>query len=528
MYCPRLRTDLRCTRKGSGELRDLLSGLSGLLLRRSYSLSSRGDQPPDPRLSFVCRELEGFPSLTPDGGGGEEGLEKGEGRGRGEGGGGGEEVLEVLEVSSHRWPEWVELMETLLRNGYLDRQYGMERGSVAVSKSANRMRTACLDFARDRSELIRHLPRKDIQVIVGSGCPSSDRKVTNSGKRLRSYVGIEEGKVCSSCPLRGSCERAYLNAQEDERGRTVDVMRILLTCGLELAAGSSGIQSFLTKSLEESARRMLRRMVELSMEEMNPNSEKEASCGKQPPPQFSALMKQGDWICPKCDFLNFAKNVKCLRCNGISQDKIRKFKEEYEHLPLKKGDWICDKCNFLNFAKNPRCLQCEEKPSARRLNPGEWECASCNYVNFRKNMLCLKCGWKRPKAAAAAAEDRNDAAGGHRRPSRISFVGDGPPGSAEEGGDFWSSDDGWKSPYEPTDFRGLRTSPGGGSAASAVTARSSSDKERLRAAPPERVMAPIEFDGSCCDDEMTGWFGPRRKDAVKGSWRRAPSSLGGR
>lgn len=49
----------------------------------------------------------------------------------------------------------------------------------------------------------------------------------------------------------------------------------------------------------------------------------------------------------RCNFLNFAKNVKCLRCNGISQEKVRKFKEEFEHLPLKKGDWICDKCDFL-------------------------------------------------------------------------------------------------------------------------------------------------------------------------------------
>lgn len=130
-------------------MRELLAARSGLFRRRGYS---RGDRPPDPRLSFVCRELEGFPSLELSGGGGEEGVEKGEGRGRGGGGGGREEAVGV---ASHRWPEWVELMETLLRNGYLDRYGGMESGSDAVSKSANRIRTACLDFARDRSELIR-------------------------------------------------------------------------------------------------------------------------------------------------------------------------------------------------------------------------------------------------------------------------------------------------------------------------------------------------------------------------------------
>lgn len=42
----------------------------------------------------------------------------------------------------------------------------------------------------------RFLSRKDIQLIARSGCPSIDRKVVNSGKRLRAHVGIEEGDVC--------------------------------------------------------------------------------------------------------------------------------------------------------------------------------------------------------------------------------------------------------------------------------------------------------------------------------------------
>lgn len=44
----------------------------------------------------------------------------------------------------------------------------------------------------------RYFSRKDIQVIAGSGCPSLDRKVVNSGKRLRAHVGIDEGNVCAS------------------------------------------------------------------------------------------------------------------------------------------------------------------------------------------------------------------------------------------------------------------------------------------------------------------------------------------
>ncbi|KAL2545876.1 Ran BP2/NZF zinc finger-like superfamily protein [Forsythia ovata] len=113
-------------------------------------------------------------------------------------------------------------------------------------------------------------------------------------------------------------------------------------------------------------------------------------------------MKQGDWICPKCQFLNFARNIKCLRCDGLCQERLRKLSEDQDHLPPKKGDWICDKCNFLNFARNTRCLQCKEKPPKRQLNPGEWECESCNYINFRRNMICLKCDHRRPIASHTA------------------------------------------------------------------------------------------------------------------------------
>lgn len=41
----------------------------------------------------------------------------------------------------------------------------------------------------------RFLSQKDIGLIVTFGCPSLDRKVVNSGKRLRAHAGIDEGNV---------------------------------------------------------------------------------------------------------------------------------------------------------------------------------------------------------------------------------------------------------------------------------------------------------------------------------------------
>ncbi|XP_007045253.2 PREDICTED: uncharacterized protein LOC18609865 isoform X1 [Theobroma cacao] len=311
---------------------------------------------------------------------------------------------------SHPWQEWVDLMEFLLKRGYFDGDGNpFENGELGL-KEANSIRTACLNFARDRFSLIRYFSRKDILVIAGCGCPSLDRKVVNSGKRLRAYVGIDEGNVCSSCNLRGNCDRAYVKAREDEGGRTVDVMRILLTHGLDSITGSVENKPCQNKLVKESVRRLLKEMVDYSTQDLQSDMPNAApSRGdvwlqhhSSTQGHLKVPMKQGDWLCPKCNFLNFARNIKCLRCDGLYEERLRQLREGQDNLPLKKGDWICDRCNFLNFAKNTRCLQCKEKPPKRHLNPGEWECESCNYINFRRNMVCLKCDHKRPKVPIAS------------------------------------------------------------------------------------------------------------------------------
>ncbi|KAL4580622.1 hypothetical protein LXL04_016822 [Taraxacum kok-saghyz] len=40
-----------------------------------------------------------------------------------------------------------------------------------------------------------YFTRGDIHAVAGSGCPSIDWKVVNSGKRLRAYIGIDEGNL---------------------------------------------------------------------------------------------------------------------------------------------------------------------------------------------------------------------------------------------------------------------------------------------------------------------------------------------
>lgn len=42
---------------------------------------------------------------------------------------------------------------------------------------------------------IRSLSRQDIQILVGYGCPSADRKLVFSAKLLRKLVHLDEGDV---------------------------------------------------------------------------------------------------------------------------------------------------------------------------------------------------------------------------------------------------------------------------------------------------------------------------------------------
>ncbi|XP_072992314.1 uncharacterized protein [Typha latifolia] len=509
------------------------------LCRFSHSLRS----PIDPKLGFLREELQ---TLKPASSDAPERVREGSSGVKG-GGGGDKQGGREVEIS-HPWPEWVELMDFLLKKGYLDRS-ASRNDPWGGSKDSNLIRSACLNFGRDRFDLIRYLSRIDIQIVVRCGCPSIDRKVVNSGKRLRAHVGVEEGDVCSSCSFRERCERAYVKPCEDEDGRTVDVMRILLTYGLDIVTGSVENQACLGKVVKRSVRKLLKEIVEFSVKDIGSNSPTTVSGMSLSRPgdlnrhqmfkgQPLVPMKQGDWICPKCNFLNFAKNIKCLRCNGEFQERYKMLHEDQRHLPLKKGDWICEKCNFLNFAKNTNCLQCHEKPPKRHLNPGEWECVSCNYINFRRNMVCLKCDWKRPKALNSqdiSSSLRDDQS--HCKNNTISFVRDSSKpnrqhfaqrksATLEEDSDLWSSEedddinnlDKWNNSVEFDEFPIM----GGTSAVSQdplVRAKWKEEmlknskrfsregtEERNEAFDPMRPKISVELDDSSDDDEIATWF----------------------
>ncbi|XVF42659.1 hypothetical protein PTKIN_Ptkin01aG0382400 [Pterospermum kingtungense] len=67
-----------------------------------------------------------------------------------------------------------------------------------------------------------------------------------------------------------------------------------------------------------------------------------------------------------------------------------------QNVEMKRGDWICPRCNFMNFARNVKCLECEEARPKRQLTGREWECPQCDFFNYGRNTVCLRCDCKLP------------------------------------------------------------------------------------------------------------------------------------
>ncbi|KAJ3672909.1 hypothetical protein LUZ60_006283 [Juncus effusus] len=336
-----------------------------------------------------------------------------------------EEQREVT-VTGHPWPEWDGFLEKLKSKGYFEKSTSGtgEDGAVSVSKEVdftdtNTVKNACLKFARERYDILSSLPEKDMKAIVETGCPNLFRKFINSSKRLRAFLHIVEADACGVCKLRGSCDKAYLESRGEESARTVDIIRIILAFALEPNNLSENENNnVVNDNIQESARNLLTEIIKLSDMAIDPNipkpvfdnapkmrREKEGRFNKERERRGSSSlssvgveMKKGDWMCPKCDILNFARNMRCFKCNENGPKTVE------NNVEMKPGDWTCPKCEFLNFSRNRECFRCEE-PHQRELNFGEWECPECNYVNFRRNTACRKCNCERPEGTGDVQSD---------------------------------------------------------------------------------------------------------------------------
>lgn len=343
--------------------------------------------------------------------------------------------------SNHAWPEWDQFVEKIKTKGFFAKD-DEDEPSSKYKKELNRVKNACLKFARERYDIISYLPKEDIRTIAEWGCPNTFRKSVNSAKRLRAFLRVKEEDVCGGCNIRVSCSRADIIENDDDKARTVDIVRLLMMYAVSPAINNSGeTDNSIAANVQESARKLLGELIKLSdttidltipIPEVQLQSKKNSmvkitnATGNKM--LHSIKMKPGDWKCPKCEFVNFSRNTNCRECKTDAPTKVVRapvmkmgdwacLKCEYvnfarnkfcrgcntdapkrvdEAPKRKEGDWNCPKCKFINFARNEKCNICKCSRPERQLNPGEWECPKCDYLNFSKNTLCRRCDCKRP------------------------------------------------------------------------------------------------------------------------------------
>ncbi|XP_010246374.1 PREDICTED: zinc finger protein VAR3, chloroplastic [Nelumbo nucifera] len=252
---------------------------------------------------------------------------------------------------SHPWLEWSKLVENLKDRGYFDCQSSSLENSNKdefsvfedLPEEFVRAASACLSFARDKPDILGSLSRKDMEVIVENGSPFLFKNSLESARRMRSFLG-----------------RSGSDELEIERANMVDLMRFLLSYACNPLAGSDGNNLNNRHVVESSVRNLLKELANLS------GAVQESDLSGSTTRQFS---------------------------NGYRQT-TRPLGQNTE---MKRGDWICPKCSFMNFARNMKCLECNEARPKRQLTGGEWECPQCAFFNYGRNIVCLRCDCKRPE-----------------------------------------------------------------------------------------------------------------------------------
>lgn len=256
---------------------------------------------------------------------------------------------------SHPWLEWSKLVKSLAVGGYYDRQrFGTDEfvGIENLSDDFVRSAIACLEFARDRPNLLGVLSRVDIEVIVQNGSPYLFKDALDSARRMRLY-------------LSGGVN----NVLESDIARTVDVVKFLLSYASNPSVAPEKGNLHNRELVESSVRNLLS---ELAVHLSSPSS------SLFNPEQRQTSVEYGQTPRPT------AQNIE-----------------------MKRGDWICPKCSFMNFARNKKCLECEEARPMRQITGGEWECPQCDFYNYSRNIVCLRCDCKRPGETPYATAPSN-------------------------------------------------------------------------------------------------------------------------
>eukprot|EP00808_Paulinella_micropora_P022439 g75118.t1 len=134
---------------------------------------------------------------------------------------------------------------------------------------------------------------------------------------------------------------------------------------------------------------------------------------QEPKPKQDTLREvlPGDWFCPECKNHNFASRLRCRLCDKKKPKKLPATEEDKEDKQdtavanlVRPDDWVCPQCQFHNFASRHACRNCDARreiddsglrKAFREVKEGDWMCPKCKIHNFKFRKECRTCGTAR-------------------------------------------------------------------------------------------------------------------------------------
>ncbi|KAK6151420.1 hypothetical protein DH2020_014055 [Rehmannia glutinosa] len=286
----------------------------------------------------------------------------------------------VQKLQNHPWPEWTNFLNSL-SNGqgfFAPEDHGIptEDAFVVYEELTDdfvRAAAVCIAFARARPNLLGLLSRRDIEAVVSNGTPFLFKSALDTARRMKAFLGTD-----------GS------NVSEFDKANTIDLMKYILSYASNPTVSSERKGLYSRELVDSSVRNLLHEL---------------------------------GTVC--CGVPTSYMPVSGHQFSGRDGQTQKPFGQ---HIEMKRGDWICQKCNFMNFAKNVKCLECEEARPKKQLSGGEWECPQCNFFNYGRNMVCLRCDCRRP---GAPLFNNNNSQSGSGYNGNYSFNINTDKGSAE-------------------------------------------------------------------------------------------------
>ncbi|GAU24021.1 hypothetical protein TSUD_328240 [Trifolium subterraneum] len=249
---------------------------------------------------------------------------------------------------THPWPEFSRFLSHISSAGYTSTIPPAD-AFPPTGELSQGVVSACLTFAQDRPNLLRLLSMRDIAVVVEHGTPFMFSNSDDSVWKMKSFVSNGDS-----------------TALDTDKANMVDLMKFMLSYASSCLVSSERNSPYNRNLVESSVRNLFGELFKLSYSVPGPNSF-DSEQNQMPGGRFGRTTPPG------------------------------------QNIEMKRGDWICPRCNFMNFARNVKCLECEEARPKRQLTGGEWECPQCDFHNYGKNVVCLRCDCKRPGQTSLGA-----------------------------------------------------------------------------------------------------------------------------